>query len=622
MNKKLFRIILTAVLLAAAYAIERTTDLPNWQLLIVYLVPYLIIGYDVIVEAGEGIVEGEPFNEDMLMVIATLGALCIGFIPDAETAFTEAVFVMLFFQIGELFEDYAEDKSRKSIESLMQLRPDVATVERDGNTVEMNPEEIGLGEIVVVRPGEKTALDGVIVEGSSSLNASALTGESLPNSVGLGDEVLAGCVNLSGLLKIKVNKSFGDSTVSKIIRLVEESAEKKSKSETFINRFAKIYTPIVVAAAVIVAFVPPFFYPSYAEAFGTWLYRALTFLIVSCPCALVISVPLAFFGGIGGASKRGILIKGGSYIDKLAKLDTIVFDKTGTLTKGEFEVTAVHPDKCAPTHLLHLAAHVERYSTHPIAVSLKNAYPDEQDDCTIEDITETAGQGISARVNGHSVCVGNALLMKSLNIDTTQCKDDIGTIVHVSIDGEYAGHIVVADTIKHDTKEAIENLKGTGIDRFVMLSGDREDVCKAVADMLHIDEYHSELLPNDKLDILEKVMENKGNVAFVGDGINDAPVLARADVGIAMGALGSDAAIESADVVLMNDSLKKIAEAIGISRHTVRIARQNVVFAIGVKIAVLVLAALGLTPMWLAVFADVGVLVLSVLNAMRTLNIK
>ena len=621
-KKKLFRIIASALLLAGAYAVEKTVQLPTWQLLIIYLIPYLIAGYDVIAEAVEGLFHGELFNEDFLMCVATIGALCIGFLPGAESQFPEAVFVMLFFQVGELFEDYAEGRSRESISHLMDIRPDSANVERNGSVSTVSPETVAVGETIVVKPGEKVPLDGVVVEGNSSLNTVALTGESLPRDVKEGDEIVSGCVNLSGLLKVKVTKSFGESTASKIIDLVENAGENKSKSETFISKFARVYTPIVVGLAFVLAFIPPAVSGDFLGLFPVWLQRALTFLVVSCPCALVISVPLTFFGGIGGASRQGILIKGANYMDTLSKLGTVVFDKTGTLTKGEFEVEAVHPDKLSENELLHLAAHVERFSTHPIAVSLRNAYPNEADGCSVEDVEEISGQGIRARVNGDTVCVGNAKMMEAIGAQWHPCHK-VGTIVHVAVNGVYAGHIVISDKVKDDAAGAVASLKELGVSKTVMLTGDREEVGKDVASRLGLSEYHAGLLPADKVARVEKLIEERPagtTLAFVGDGINDAPVLARADVGIAMGAMGSDAAIEAADVVLMDDKPSKVAVAVRIARRTIGIARENVWFAIGVKVAVLVLAGLGLAGMGLAVFADVGVTVLAVLNAMRSLK--
>ena len=623
MKKKLIRIILTAVLLAGAWLVEHFTVLPMWQVLLVYLVPYLVISYDVLGEAVEGIMEGDPFDENFLMSIATIGALLIGFLPNAEPQFIEGVFVMLFFQLGELFEHYAEDKARDSISELMDIRPDVANVERNGVVASVSPEEVKIGETVIVKPGEKIPLDGRVLEGASSLNTVALTGESMPRDVSAGMEVISGCVNLSGVLKVQVEKAYSESTAAKIIQLVEEAGDNKSRSESFIRRFARVYTPIVVIAALALAVIPPFFYDSYAPAFGVWLYRALTFLVVSCPCALVISIPLTFFAGIGGASHKGILIKGGNYMDALAKLSTVVFDKTGTLTRGTFDVEAIHPEKLSEHELLHLAAHVERYSTHPIALALRMAYANEKDNCTVEDIQETAGQGITATVNNQKVSVGNSRLMATLGITIPTCKrctSHTGTIVHVAIDGEYAGHIVISDQLKADAVKAIEALKQLGVSKTVMLSGDKREVVEQVAEQTKVTEYYAELLPTDKVKHVERLIAEKNageTIAFVGDGINDAPVLARADVGIAMGALGSDAAIEAADVVLMDDKPSKIALAIELSCRTIFIAKENAWFAIGIKVAVLLLATFGMASMGLAVFADVGVMVLAVLNAMR-----
>ena len=623
MKKKLIRIILTAVLLVGAWLVEHFAALPMWQVLLVYLVPYLVISYDVLGEAVEGIMEGDPFDENFLMSIATIGALLIGFLPGAEPQFIEGVFVMLFFQLGELFEHYAEDKARDSISELMDIRPDVANVERNGVVASVSPEEVKIGETVIVKPGEKIPLDGRVLEGASSLNTVALTGESMPRDISAGMEVISGCVNLSGVLKVQVEKVYSESTAAKIIQLVEEAGDNKSRSESFIRRFARVYTPIVVIAALALAVIPPFFYDSYAPAFGVWLYRALTFLVVSCPCALVISIPLTFFAGIGGASHKGILIKGGNYMDALSKLSTVVFDKTGTLTRGTFDVEAIHPERLSEHELLHLAAHVERYSTHPIALALRMAYANEKDNCTVEDIQETAGQGITATVNNQKVSVGNSRLMATLGITIPTCKrctSHAGTIVHVAIDGEYAGHIVISDQLKADAVKAIESLKQLGVSKTVMLSGDKREVVEQVAEQTKVTEYYAELLPADKVKHVERLIAEKNageTIAFVGDGINDAPVLARADVGIAMGALGSDAAIEAADVVLMDDKPSKIALAIELSCRTIFIAKENAWFAIGIKVAVLLLATLGMASMGLAVFADVGVMVLAVLNAMR-----
>lgn len=621
MNKKLIRIILTALLLIGAYIVERTCTLPMWQLLLVYLVPYLIIGYDVLGEAVEGVAHGELFDEHFLMSIATIGALCIGFLPGAEAQFPEAVFVMLFFQLGELFEGYAEGKSRRAVSHLLEIRPDTANVLRDGVEQTVAPEEVAVGETIIIKPGERVPLDGFIIEGSSALNTVALTGESVPRSVTVEDEVMSGCVNLSGLLTVRVAKTAGDSTASKIIEMVEHATDHKSRSETFIRRFARVYTPVVVIVALLLAFLPPLLMGNFADNFATWLYRALTFLVISCPCALVISIPLSFFAGIGGASRAGILVKGANYMDALAKARAVLFDKTGTLTKGTFTANAIHPTACEANHLLHMVAHVERHSTHPIATSLRNAYPNEQDDCTIEEVEELAGRGVKARVNGSVVHVGNVALMESIGAQWQPC-DHAGTIVHAAIDGTYAGHIVVSDTIKEESSQAIEALSRLGIRQLVMLTGDHEEVAQQISKQVGITEYYADLLPADKLSRLEAILQQpaRGTVLFVGDGINDAPVLARADVGIAMGGLGSDAAIEAADVVIMDDNPLKIATAIRIARHTVGIALQNAWFAIGIKVLVLLLALLGVASMWMAVFADVGVTVLAVLNAMRALR--
>ena len=624
---QIIKIAIAVVLLVVAVIIEKNSNLATWQLLLIYLVPYLFIGFDTLKEAAEGLAHGEAFNEHFLMAIATIGALCIGFLPGAETQFPEAVFVMLFFQVGELFEGYAEGKSRESIAHLMDIRPDVANVERNGKMESVSPEEVAIGETLVIKPGEKVPLDGVVIEGHTSLNTVALTGESVPREVAEGDEVISGCVNLSGMVKVRTTKTFGESTVSKIIDLVENATESKSKSETFITKFARIYTPIVVFAAIALALLPPLFLGDFSGTFATWLYRALMFLVVSCPCALVISVPLTFFGGIGGASRKGILIKGSSYMDVLSKVDTVVFDKTGTLTHGQFAVTAVHPEKCDEHHLLHLAAHVEHFSTHPIGAALRDAFPDEATDgCSVSEVEEIAGQGVRAKVGGQMVHVGNTKMMDAVGAQWHDCHH-VGTIIHVAIDGEYAGHIVINDKVKDDSAEAISALKALGVSRTVMLTGDRKEVAEDVAQQLQLSDYHAELLPADKVRYVEQELQRlatspgKGkHLAFVGDGINDAPVLARADVGIAMGGLGSDAAIEAADVVLMDDQPSKIALAIRIARRTLGIAKQNVAFAIGVKVAVLILAACGIATMWMAVFADVGVTVIAVLNAMRALK--
>lgn len=634
LKKQLGLIIATAVLLVIAVLIERGIIIKHplsiIQLLLIYLVPYLLIGHDTLKEAVEGLMHGDAFNEHFLMSVATIGALCIGFLPGAETEFPEAVFVMLFFQVGELFEGYAEGKSRDSIAHLMDIRPDVANLEvsgerREVREIPVTPDKVEVGSVIVVRPGEKVPLDGIIIEGATALNTVALTGESLPREASEGDEVISGCINLSGVIRVRTTKSFGESTVSKILELVENASEHKSQSEAFITRFARIYTPVVVFAALALAIIPPIFisltsHLSLLTTLPTWLYRGLMFLVVSCPCALVISVPLTFFGGLGGASRKGILIKGSNFMDILAKVDTAVFDKTGTLTHGQFEVEAVHPDLCDERQLLHLAAHVEHFSTHPIGTALRNAFPEEATDgCEISNVEEVAGHGIKAKVGSQTVCVGNTKMMDAVGAKWHDCHH-IGTIIHVAIDGQYAGHIVINDKIKKDSAEAIHRLKELGVKKTVMLTGDREEVGRHVAELLKLDEYHTELLPADKVKYFDIFANHQNTVAFVGDGINDAPVLARADVGIAMGGLGSDAAIEAADVVLMDDQPSKIAQAIAIARKTIAIARQNVVFAIGVKVAVLLLASIGLANMWMAVFADVGVTVLAVLNATRALR--
>lgn len=644
-HRQLWLIGITILLLIGAVIIENHTSLPTWQLLLVYLVPYLLIGSGTLKEAAEGLAHGDPFNEHFLMSVATIGALCIGFMPGAETEFPEAVFVMLFFQVGEFFEGYAEGKSRASISHLMDIRPDMAHVKPtpspsrtggDTEIIDMNPDEVPIGSVIEIRPGEKVPLDGTIISGKSSLNTMALTGESVPLEVNEGDEIISGCINLNGVITLRTTKTFGESTVSKIIKLVEDAGEHKSQSEAFITRFARIYTPIVVFLALAIVIIPTLF----GGSFVTWLYRALMFLVVSCPCALVISVPLTFFGGIGGASRKGILVKGANYLDILSKVDAMVFDKTGTLTHGRFAVQAVHPEICSEYQLLHLAAHVEHSTSHPIGAALRDAFPNEgTDGCKVTDVEEIAGKGIRAKVGEKIVCVGNTKMMELVGVKWHQCDHgDEGTIVHVAIAEAtatphrlspithhlspyvYAGHIVINDQVKADSVEAIALLKKLGVKKTVMLTGDREEVASRVAQQLGIDEYHAELLPTDKVTQLSAISRQSSKLAFVGDGINDAPVLARADVGIAMGGLGSDAAIEAADVVLMDDQPSKIATAVRIARRTIGIARQNIWFAIGVKVAVLILAAFGIATMWLAVFADVGVTVLAVLNAMRALK--
>ena len=621
---KIARIVCSAVLLGIAYAVEHAFDLQLWQALLLYLLPYAVAGYDVVLEAWESITEGECFNEDLLMTIATVGALLIGFVPNGSPMFDEAVFVMLFFQVGEVFEHLASDNSKKSIAKLMDIRPDSATVERDGQLLTISPEKVGLGEIIVVKPGDRVPVDAEIVEGSTSLDTVALTGESVPRNATVGDNIISGCVNLSGVVRARVTHLFEDSTASRIIKLVESSNQNKSKSESFIRRFSRVYTPAVVYSAIALAFLPPLLSGDFVGNASIWIVRALTFLIASCPCALVVSVPLAFFGGIGAASKEGILIKGSAYIDMLSTLDTVAFDKTGTLTEGVFEVLAVHPQAIGEKDLLHLASHVEMHSTHPIAAALRAAYPSEDDSCVITDIKEIAGQGICANVNGKSVAVGNSALMESVGASWKACENH-GTIIHVAVDGTYMGHIVISDRERADAPAAIASLKDVGVSKVVMLTGDKRDVAEEIAAQMGITEVRAELLPQDKVSAVEGLLAQKTagkSLAFVGDGINDAPVLARADVGVAMGGLGSDAAIEAADVVLMDDKLSKLSKAVKIARHTLGIAKQNIVFAIGVKVAVLILAAFGLAPMWLAVFGDIGVMVLAVLNSTRALNIK
>lgn len=590
-----------------------------------YLVPYLIIGYDILWKAFKGVKNRQPFDESLLMAIATLGAIILAVYEDGD--YTEAIGVMLFYQIGEWFQSYAVGKSRRNISELMDIRPDYANVERENGQLEaVDPDEVEVGTIIVVKPGEKIPIDGEVVEGSSTLNTSALTGESLPREVESGDEVISGCININGLLKIRTTKEFGESTVSKILDLVENASSRKSKAEDFISKFARVYTPAVVAAAIALALVPPFVRMGFMGVpadWDVWIYRALTFLVISCPCALVISIPLSFFAGIGGASKAGVLVKGSNYLETLSKVKTVVFDKTGTLTKGVFQVTAAHPQEMSEKELLHLAAHVERYSTHPIAASLRAAYPNESDSCRVEAVEEIAGQGIRAHVNGNVVCVGNSKIMEAVGAEWYDChRHAAGTVIHVSINGRYAGHVIISDVVKETSKAAIAALKSVGVARTVMLTGDAKEVADAVAKELGIDQVRSELLPADKVQNVEELLlENKGNgnLAFVGDGINDAPVLTRADIGIAMGAMGSDAAIEAADVVLMDDDPMKISQAIRISRKCLAIVNQNTWFSIGIKLVVLLLGAVGIANMWFAIFADVGVMILAVLNAMRAL---
>lgn len=625
MNKKqkrnLMRIIVAAILMIVLH-FAPVSGMVRFGL---YLVPYLIIGYDILWKAFKGVKNRQPFDESLLMAIATLGAIILAVYEDGD--YTEAIGVMLFYQIGEWFQSYAVGKSRRNISELMDIRPDYANVERENGQLEaVDPDEVEVGTIIVVKPGEKIPIDGEVVEGSSTLNTSALTGESLPREVESGDEVISGCININGLLKIRTTKEFGESTVSKILDLVENASSRKSKAEDFISKFARVYTPAVVAAAIALALVPPFVrigFMGVPADWDVWIYRALTFLVISCPCALVISIPLSFFAGIGGASKAGVLVKGSNYLETLSKVKTVVFDKTGTLTKGVFQVTAAHPQEMSEKELLHLAAHVERYSTHPIAASLRAAYPNESDSCRVEAVEEIAGEGIRAHVNGNVVCVGNSKMMEAVGAEWYDChRHAAGTVIHVSINGRYAGHVVISDVVKETSKAAIAALKSVGVARTVMLTGDAKEVADAVAKELGIDQVRSELLPADKVQNVEELlMENKGNgnLAFVGDGINDAPVLTRADIGIAMGAMGSDAAIEAADVVLMDDDPMKISQAIRISRKCLAIVNQNTWFSIGIKLVVLLLGAVGIANMWFAIFADVGVMILAVLNAMRAL---
>ena len=591
---------------------------------VLFLIPYLIAGYDVLLKAARNIGNGQVFDENFLMTIATVGAFALVLFPDSQPHMAEGAAVMLFYQVGELFQGYAVGKSRQSIADMMDIAPDFANVMHDGKLVQVDPYEIGVGDEIVVKPGERVPLDGIIVEGSTQLDTAALTGESVPRHVEKGAEVISGCVNMTGKIKVKVSKPFEQSTVSRILELVESASEKKAQTENFITRFARYYTPIVTIGALVLAMLPPLLF---AQSWSDWIERGLTFLVVSCPCALVISVPLSFFGGIGGASRLGILVKGGNYLEALAHTETVVFDKTGTLTNGSFNVVAVHPDAAAevdPDLILSIAAHAEAYSDHPIAVSVKEAFTGEIDQSRIADVREEGGHGVRAVVDQRVVLVGNDKLMREEGIVYHDC-ELTGTILHVSIDGKYAGHIIIADVVKDDAAECIERLHAAGVSKTVMLTGDRAEVAKAVAEKLGLDEYHGQLLPEDKVNQVERLLgetSEKGKLAFVGDGINDAPVLTRADIGIAMGAMGSDAAIEAADIVLMDDKPSKIASAIGIARKTMRIVWQNIVFALGVKFAVLVLAAIGLATMWLAVFADVGVAILAILNAMRCMRVK
>ena len=619
-RKNLIRIIITACLLLVLHFLPVTGILR----FVLYMIPYLIVGYDILIKAFKGIIHRQPFDECLLMVIATIGAIALALYQSGD--YVEAVAVMLFYQVGEWFQSYAVGKSRRNIADLMDIAPDYANVEgEDGSLEQVDPDDVEIGTIITVKPGEKIPIDGIVAEGVSSLNTSALTGESLPRDVKEGDTVISGSVNNNGLLKIRTTKEFGESTVSKVLELIEDASSRKSKSENFITKFARVYTPIVVFAAIALALIPPvvLLLLERSPLWGDWIYRALTFLIISCPCALVISIPLSFFAGLGGASKQGVLVKGSNYMETLSMTKTVVFDKTGTLTKGTFTVTAVHPQEISEEELLHMAAHVERFSNHPIGISLRLAYPKEKDDCRVEEVEEIPGQGIRARINGRVVYVGNTKLMDSVGAAWKACHH-IGTTIHVAIEGRYAGHIVISDTIKPHSRQAIETLKKHGVRKTVMLTGDMKAVAEQVGSSLGIDEVKSELLPQNKVEEVERLLAEKKNskdrLAFVGDGVNDAPVLSRSDIGIAMGAMGSDAAIEAADVVLMDDDPYKIAVAIQISRKCLRIVKENIWFAIGVKVLVLLLGALGIANMWAAIFSDVGVCVIAVLNAIRCMH--
>ena len=620
-KKMLLRIIIAAVMLAALYFLPVT----GWLRLGLYLVTYLVIGYDILKKAGQGIANGRVFDENFLMAVATVGAFALA-IYEKSGDYNEAIAVMLFYQVGELFQSYAVGKSRKNISALMDIRPDYANIEQDGKLVQVDPDEVAVGTVIVVQPGEKAPIDGVVVEGSSTLNTSALTGESLPRDVHEGDEIISGCINMTGVLKIRTTKAFGESTVSKILELVENSSSRKSRSEDFIAKFARIYTPVVCYSALALAVLPPVIWlvGGMDGQWEQWIYRALTFLVTSCPCALVVSIPLSFFAGIGGASHEGILIKGSNYLETLSQVKTVVFDKTGTLTRGVFEVTAVHHSDMDEQKLLEYAALAECASSHPISKSLQRAYGKAIDRSRVTDIQELSGHGVTAVVDGHPVAAGNSKLMEQLGIPYHDCHS-VGTIIHMAVDGQYAGHIVISDVVKPHAKEAVEALHKAGVEKTVMLTGDAKKVADAVAAELGVDEVHSELLPGDKVDKVESLLaqqSGKAKLAFVGDGVNDAPVLGRADIGIAMGAMGSDAAIEAADIVLMDDEPLQIAKAIRISRKCIGIVYENIVFALAVKFACLVLVAIGLADMWAAIFADVGVMVLAVLNAIRALRVK
>ena len=626
MNKKQKKMLIRIIISALLMVLLSFVKVQGVLRFLLYMVPYLIVGYDILIKAVKGILNKQVFDECFLMAVATVGAIVLGIIGDGD--YTEAIAVMLFYQIGEWFQSYAVGRSRRNISELMDIRPDYANIEQDGHLEKVDPDEVETGSIIVVQPGEKVPIDGVITEGSTMLDTAALTGESVPRTAKAGDEVISGCINMSGLIKIRTTREFGESTVSKILDLVENASSRKSRSEAFISRFARVYTPAVCYSALALAIIPPIFrliVLGQPAMWGDWLYRALTFLVISCPCALVISIPLSFFAGIGGASKEGVLVKGSNYLETLADTRYVVFDKTGTLTKGVFEVTGIHQAGMDEKELLRFAAYAESSSTHPISRSLIKAYGEEPDRSLVTDVREISGKGVIATVEGRTVACGNDKLMEELSVPHEDCHEDAGTIIHVAVDGAYEGHIVISDVLKDDAADAIRKLKSSGVRRTIMLTGDSEAVAAAVAKQLSIDEYHAELLPGDKVDKVEELIaakSEKDKLAFVGDGINDAPVLSRADVGIAMGAMGSDAAIEAADVVLMDDDPMKIVKAIRIARKCLGIVRQNIVFAIGIKLICLFLGAIGFANMWLAIFADVGVMVLAVLNAIRALFVK
>lgn len=625
MNKKQKKMLIRILAAAALLVLLNFVPVHGLGRFVLYMIPYLIIGYDILIKAGKGIKNRQVFDENFLMAVATVGAIVLGVTGDGD--YTEAIAVMLFYQVGEWFQSYAVGKSRRNISELMDIRPDYANVERDGKLEKVDPDEVEIGSIIIVQPGEKVPIDGIIVEGVSSLNTSALTGESIPRDAKAGDEIISGCINMTGVLKIRTSKEFGESTVSKILDLVENASSRKSRSEAFISKFARIYTPAVCCSALALAVLPPLVrmvFLGLPADWGMWVYRALTFLVISCPCALVISIPLSFFAGIGGASKEGILVKGSNYLETLSQTKYVVFDKTGTLTRGVFEVSGIHHSKLENEQLLEYAALAESASSHPISKSLQRAYGKELDRSRVSDIQEISGNGVMARVDGREVAVGNARLMERLHISAIPCHQ-VGTIIHVAIDGAYAGHIVISDLMKPNAKEAVSALRSAGVEKIIMLTGDIESVANQVAKELGIDEVYSDLLPGDKVEKVDKILaskKEKAKLAFVGDGINDAPVLSRADIGIAMGAMGSDAAIEAADVVLMDDDPMKIAKGIKISRKCLRIVYQNIIFAIGIKLICLVLGAVGIANMWLAIFADVGVMIIAVLNAIRALFVK